>query len=747
METNDLYTVHSDHLKDRRVKQNNKHKRYKYGYDDELDCVIISRDGSVGEIYEIQGLRIGLPMPPKEVSGMHLPKEEQVFERTVLPGELTKIKSTHEFNQKPIEFQENHSVFIYDELDKRRNGHWFMCGGIPTYLTATHYVYLNYSKIDVGLPDFRQPNRIFYLFWEACKADSRCLGMCYLKNRRSGFSFMSACEAVNTATQIYNGRVGILSKTGADAKKLFTDKVVPISNNYPFWFKPITDGSTNPKTELAYRAPAKRITRNTIFKEENDLFEDSLDTTIDWKNTGNTSYDGEKLQLLIQDEAGKWEKPNVMPENYRVTQTCLILGRKIAGKVMMGSTCGALDKGGQEFKDIYYDSDLRSVKRNANGRTPSGMYSLFIDALWGMEGFFDKFGFPVIDTPKTPVDGIDGEPIDIGAREYWENQVEGLKHNQDALNEYYRQFPLTEKHAFRDEASNSIFNIQRIYEQLDWNQDLERDGIITTGRFQWENGVRDTKVKFFPDKKGRFKLSWIPPEHLQNNVINKNGINFPGNDGLGAFGCDSYDISGTVSGVGSNGALHGLTTFNFVPEVPSNRFILEYVARPSTSEIFFEDVLMACVFFGMPILCENNKPRLLYHFKRRGYRGFSMNRPDKTYQQLSPFEKECGGIPNSSEDIRQAHAGAIETYIESHVGQMDDGEFGQMYFDRTLEDWIGFDITKRTDYDATISSGLACMAVQKHLYKPFADKQKLTINLGGAIKRWNHSGNRPTLIK
>jgi hypothetical protein len=56
---------------------------------------------------------------------------------------------------------------------------------------------------------------------------------------------------------------------------------------------------------------------------------------------------------------------------------------------------------------------------------------------------------------------------------------------------------------------------------------------------------------------------------------------------------------------------------------------LEYIARPQTAEIFFEDVLMACIFYGMPILAENNKPRLLYHFKNRGYRAFSMNRPDK----------------------------------------------------------------------------------------------------------------------
>ena len=86
---------------------------------------------------------------------------------------------------------------------------------------------------------------------------------------------------------------------------------------------------------------------------------------------------------------------------------------------------------------------------------------------------------------------------------------------------------------------------------------------------------------------------------------------------------------------------------------------MEYVARPQTAEIFFEEVLMACVFYGMPILVENNKPRLLYHFKNRGYRGFSMNRPDKHISKLSKTEKELGGIPNSSEDVKQSHAAAI----------------------------------------------------------------------------------------
>ena len=191
-------------------------------------------------------------------------------------------------------------------------------------------------------------------------------------------------------------------------------------------------------------------------------------------------------------------------------------------------------------------------------------------------------------------------------------------------------------------------------------------------------------VEFYPSKEGRFQISWVPPKNLQNRVIIKNGTKYPGNEHVGAFGCDSYDISGTVDGKGSNGALHGLTKFS-MEDAPPNHFFLEYISRPQTAEIFFEDILMACAFYGMPILAENNKPRLLYYFKRRGYRGFSMNRPDKIWNKLSTTEKEIGGIPNSSEDIKQAHAAAIEHYIENYVGLVNDN-YGDMYHQKTLED-------------------------------------------------------------
>jgi hypothetical protein len=522
---------------------------------------------------------------------------------------------------------------------------------------------------------------------------------------------------------------------------MFTDKVVPISVNYPFFFKPIQDGMDRPKTELAYRVPASKFTRKKLDTNEKLQEITGLDTTIDWKNTGDNSYDGEKLKLLVHDESGKWERPTNILNNWRVTKTCLRLGSKIIGKCMMGSTSNALDKGGENFKKLYYDSD--ATKRNANGQTRSGLYSLFIPMEWNYEGYIDSHGFPVFETPKKTIEGPDGSIIKQGVIDYWNNEVEGLKGDQDGLNEYYRQFPRTEQHAFRDEAKQSLFNLTKIYEQIDYNEDLRNTSIITTGSFMWENGIKDTKVIFVPNKNGRFNVSWVPPVQMQNRIIVKGNTKYPGNEHCGAFGCDSYDISGTVDKRGSNGALHGLTKFS-MEDVPPNRFFLEYIARPQTAEIFFEDVLMACIFYGMPLLAENNKPRLLYHFKRRGYRGFSMNRPDKRLNKLSVTEREIGGIPNSSEDIKQAHAAAIESYIETCVGRTEAG-YGDMYFQRTLEDWGKFNINNRTKHDASISSGLAIMACNKNLYSPVSPVQKKVYDLG--IKRYDNRGSMSKILR
>ncbi len=713
-----LYRVVDNYIPKGILKKKNRNRSWQYGYDEKYDVVVISKTGEVGEVYEINGLRIGLPKAPES-----LQRDNNKWERKEPSKEVLKIQSIFQWNEHPNTFKAQWVDYIESEFDKREQGYWFVNNNNSTYITGSHYMYLQWTKIDVGYPDFREANRIFYIFWEACKADPRCFGMIYLKIRRSGFSYMASEECANVGTISKNSRIGILSKSGSDAKKMFTDKVVPIVRNYPFFFKPVQDGMDKPKTELAFRIPASKITKKNMYDVDDEEME-GLDTTIDWKNTDDNSYDGEKLLLLAHDESGKWLKPNNILNNYRVTKTCLRLGRRIIGKCMMGSTSNSLSKGGEEFKKLYYDSDLGI--RSSNGQTKSGLYSLFIPMEWNFEGYIDEYGMPMDDV------------ID-----YWNNEVESLKNDPDALNEFYRQFPRTESHAFRDESKQSLFNLTRIYQQIDYNDSLIQEHHTTRGSFSWKNGIKDTEVVWTPNNRGRFLVGWLPKKNMQNRYKkNHRGDFFPLNEHVGAFGCDSYDISGTVGGGASNGALHGLTKFN-MDDAPSNQFFLEYVARPQTAEIFFEEVLMACVFYGMPILVENNKPRLLYHFKNRGYRGFSINRPDKLKHKLSKTEKELGGIPNSSEAVKQAHAAAIESYIESHIGLVKEDEMGYMPFNRTLEDWAKFDISNRTKFDASISSGLAVMACQRHLYQPVKKQSNIIINFA----RYNNKGNRSEIIR
>ena len=66
-----------------------------------------------------------------------------------------------------------------------------------------------------------------------------------------------------------------------------------------------------------------------------------------------------------------------------------------------------------------------------------------------------------------------------------------------------------------------------------------------------------------------------------------------------------------------------------------------------------------------------------------------------------------------------------------------------MPFIRTLEDWAKFDINDRTRFDATISSGLAIMANQKHLYMPEKKESKIIINFA----KYSNDGLTSQLMK
>ena len=677
--------------------------------------ISICPNGTKGEVIELGGLVIVLPAQPpeKEIEGYGEPNDMQLWKRRAMPEELSRIRSMDEWGEMPREFRQKFSPYIEEEFRRRREGFWFYNNGVPTYITGRHYMMLQWTRLDVGYPSFLNFQREIFLHLAACEADPRCIGQLYTKCRRSGYTNICSAVLLDEASQVKDKLLGIQSKTGKDAQEnIFMKKVVYMFRHYPFFFKPIQDGTTNPRMELAFREPSKRITKKNKTAQKGE----ALNTVINWKNTTNNAYDGEKLHLLYLDEAGKWEKPTDIRDAWRIQRTCLIVGRRIVGKALVGSTVNPMDKGGKEYKELWRDSDPN--ERNANGRTRTGLYRLFIPAYESLEGFFDKFGYPVIEDPDKVVEGLDGEDIIFGAKTYLKNERQSLKHDPSELNEVTRQFPFTEDEAFRDSIDGSLFNIGKIYEQIQYNDDLYPNPVVV-GNFVWRNGEKDTKVLFKPDAKGRFKVAWMPPENMRNLSKIDRGKKVAPNAELGVGGVDSYDLDATVDGRGSKGALHLYNKFHM--QYPSNMFVLEYASRPPLAKIFYEDVLMAAVFYGYPILIENNKYGIARYFETRGYDGYLMERPQHLSSTSSKVNVKTKGIPSNSQDVIQAHAHAIEAYVHDHVGiNRETGEFGNMYFNSTLEDWIGFKINDRTKFDLTISSGLALLAAQKEKIKKVA---------------------------
>jgi len=714
---------------------------YSEWYDKENDAIILDPKGTKGDIITLDGLKIILPKQPskKNILFSELNKEDQYWRRQLVPTGLSQDTA------------ESYTEYIIEEFRRRREGIWFMNNGKAEYLTGTHYFALQWVKMEDsgGYMDFRYAQRDMFYFTQACIVDKRCLGELFVKSRRTGYTYQIICQLLNDATSFSNARIGMTSKSNDDAEKAFS-KFIYGFLNLPFFFKPIVKGVEDSKKKLEFAKPSDRSKASKKNSDTNT--DDYLNTLVDYLPTKNDSYDGQKMFRYLGDEASKWTKPSNFEKHWGQVSPTFDTGGNIVGKAFIGSTVAAMRDGGEEYHELYKSSLIR--KRNKiTERTPSGLYAYFLPAHKNMEEFTDKYGICHEVVEKgSGFYNVHGEFKKIGSVQFLEaKRISKKKESDIAYNEELRAFPMTIDEAFRDELMQSTLNIEKILYQLKINEEHEIENTLVRGNFQWKDGVLDTEVEWYPSEKGRFLISWIPPVEMRNKwewrTLYGNECRFPLNDDVGAFGCDTYDISATVEGVrkdgsydedtsrASKGALHGLTGFS-LSEIPNNTFFLEYVARPKTAEMFFEDVLMACVFYGMPILAENNKPRLLYHFKNRGYRGFSITRFDKVENRLSPTERELGGMPNSSEDVRQMHGSALESYIEKYVGEDKDGEISRnMPFNFTLKDWMKFDISNRTKYDASISSGLAIMAVNRRSYVPLVrEKKDIVINL----KRYNN---------
>jgi hypothetical protein len=673
------------------------------------------------------------PAPPdREVLGNELPKKEQKWKRQVIPENFEELPKTE---QKRITDQWWHW---------RIHGMWFFSNGVATYITGNHWFYMTVCCFDFGYPEYRDIDRRAFYMWRVCELDPFCFGLQRLKFRRLGATAQGVSINVEAATGYEEVHCGIVSKTGDDAYEAFED-AVDITYEMPAFFKPTMEGKDRPKKVMSFRAPARVMTAKN--QDSTAQKKKSLKSKMNWRNTTLNAYDSRKLKRLLIDEGGKF-KDLPFNEFWDVHKTCLITGRVVRGKAYVPSTVNEMtEKGGAGYKIVWDNSNPR--ERDANGRTKSGLYRYFNSAFDGLEGFIDEYGMSIIDDPtpeqaqwlrkQGPTEeqlkmlkdlGIEYN-YKIGAKQYLLNIRDSLKNDPKGLAEHKRQFPWTPEEAFRVESKNCLFNAEKILMRLEVVESPLWNGIKPVA-LEWLGGIQDGTVEAVPNANGRFLISSVGvPQELRNQVKRRPDgqggfISHPLNQGKYVIGADPYSHTTTVDGRGSDAAAYGFRLYD--PTIDSgkpvhlwqtNRFIIEYIARPPSIFIFYEDMIKLCSYLGAPILFENDKPGVMYHFETRGYGAFLMNRPEVTQTSQHTRAQQMAGVPAST---MTANTGAnyIEAYIDTDIygfGQSN-GHCCLMDFPRQLRNLLKFEITNTTKFDPAMATIYTIVGANKHHRAP-----------------------------
>jgi hypothetical protein len=640
-------------------------------------------------------IEIDLPEPPELhlIDNWGLPAEEQMWHPPKLSRKLKELQSKYETLDEIWEELENNKDIYGDEIkfikqqwERRLHGYWFWNNGVPTYMDGWHYFYCGWWKIDTGLPEYRDRDSKFFLFarkiytetkYPKCNKEGYAIkdskgnyewietghrlfyGFNYPKHRREGATYKAECINYEIISRTIGAWGGIQSMNDVQARKCFLKHLVGPWKQLPFFFKPNYEGSTSPKTELSFTPPAIRLSSKGALSSS----ELGLESKIDYEMADPSAYDGDKLYFHHDDEVGKLKKGLDCWTRHAVVRECLSIGGSIIGFTIKTSTVGEMEKGGgKAFKEQCQLSDY--YKRNLNGQTESGLATLFMPADEGLEEFIDPYGMSIVGTPnKKQAEFIKRK---IGAREYLLNERASLVNDQNKLSERIRLFPLKFTECFRTSSKSSGFNMNKLETYID-NLRLSKQAIVR-GNFVWADGKRDTKVEFKENPQGKFLVS-----HQLN--VNESNLKFwdeseeswmPGNSHWGCAGGDPFKFNIVKSNRKSNGggAVVRKGKIKDGDFTMKRKFVCTYNFRTYDKDIYAEDMLVMCVYYGVQMFPEINVPLLWDYFIKRRYGGFLRYRVDpRTFE----FSKTPG--EQTGEKIKQSIFTEWDSWIENEADQ------------------------------------------------------------------------------
>jgi hypothetical protein len=562
-----------------------------------------------------------------------------------------------------------------------RYGYWFFNYGKPTWITPWHFFNLNfyYLKDALCYPEYRDRDRrgeVFewYLYtatesfvhvndkgeaesFEMYDTGHRVFfGSQEPKRRRGGATHRALAKGLHITTHNKFVFSDIIADTGDHAHDIYKDKLVPAWYELPIWIRPVWEGDFSPEVSINLKHPP------TIMKER------CLGSEFGYtKSSSERANDSRKLAFLLSDEEGKGASRADVKARWNINKLTMSQMFDIHGYSCHPSTVEEMTEGGAEYKDMFRGSNFY-VRKAGSGQTSSGLGRMFFKAYDGADGFIDYWGMSVIEAPTE--EQIRFSPnatfakTGMGAKEALQKELQGYltDGSPSALKEYrqaIRKNPIDSSDCWKGTAGDFGFNIlivDRSYAECSRNKNKD----IMLGNFEWTGGVQDTKVFFDKRQDGKFCVQdlFIGRENRwklsQTNVRNDTTGQFvraktPFDPNLTTGGADPFDFKTPGDMKYSSAYIRksdggGAVVRNYDPSLDDGkedakdweswRVMCTYRAMP-TLQVYMEDMLKMCVYYGAMINVERNKTQLIQHFINRGYAGYLLYlvKPDGTIER------------------------------------------------------------------------------------------------------------------
>lgn len=635
---------------------------------------------------------------------------------------------------------------IYEqEITRRTYGVHFKNGKDIEFITGDHYNTLMWCKTqrhdgNGDYFDYREFQRDFYYLIHHVWASPQIMGLFLSKAKKTGITNLFWLYYLNRSTMQKNKNFGYMNIEQGVASKTFRDYFLYSYNNMVPALRPsIKNKSENDGTIIF----GNRYTNAKKAALMANGSANELNSSVFCVPTQDKAFDVAVMSDIAFDEPTKYKKN--FGEIWRTNKEAVKIQSKINGRAWCFNYTPDEDSDSfREARQIFYDSELKTIRQGGSGQTTSGLICYHVPAYASWEGCFDKHG----------------RCDEKRAMAEIQQERDKVKENSRALQAITRQYANNKREAWGSAGAGSVFDNIRLGDllaEVELDQLNSTDSNYVEGNLEWKNNLWNlqphlrikgqfSEVRFIPltddekrvGKTGKFRLYNDVPRTQQNMGLK--------------YGKDEYDClipplrfasmlgfdptkyaaaSEVVQGSKNAGHLfsmpdEGLDSRRGV--VASKVLQIVYYERPEMPEEAFTDCLMLMIYSGCLALVEANEPYTATRLLEEGLGRFMLVRDE--HGIIRRWERYMG-LPKESEkkyqlirmtansqakEMLEALVRVIKKYFTKPKPGSGEKDYGPTFgCDRTLKQLMDFDPQDTKLYDLAMSLGWTLFGIDIYM--------------------------------